>query len=144
MKAKIIKTEEEYEAMLLRLEELMDAEPGSPEEEELELIGLVVEKYEEEHYSIGMPHSIEAIKYFMDQNGLSNADMVPYFGQISKVSEVLNGKRELSKAMIRKLVEGLRIPAELLLGISPPAESGIRYPLPEGQDKMVAESPDTD
>ena len=144
MEAKIIKTEAEYEAMLKRVDALMDAAPGSPEEDELELLAMLIEHYEEKHYPIGMPDPIDAIKFFMDQNGLSNSDMVPYFGQISKVSEVLNGKRELSKAMIRKLVEGLGIPAEILLGITPPAGSGITYPLPGERDKMVAELPETD
>jgi HTH-type transcriptional regulator/antitoxin HigA len=119
MKAKIIKTEEEYDEALKRLEVLMDAKPGSPEEEELELIGLLVEHYEEEHYPIGMPTPLGAIEFFMDQKGLTNADMVKYLGSPSKVSEVLSGKRALSKTMIRKLVEGLGIPAEILLEVEP-------------------------
>lgn len=142
MEAKIIKTEREYEAMLLRIEVLMDAEPGSPDEDELEVLAMLVEKYEDEHYPIGMPDPIEAIKYFMDQNGLGNADMIPYFGHISKVSEVLNGKRELSKAMIRKLVEGLGIPAEILLGISNVRKPTTVYPVPSGSTMAVADKPD--
>jgi len=119
MKAKIIKTEAEYEAMLKRVGDLMDATPGSPDEDELRLLGLLVEHYEQEHYPIGPPTPLEAIEFFMDQNGLSNADMVQFLGSPSKVSEVLNGKRALSKAMICKLVEGLGIPAEILLEVQP-------------------------
>lgn len=117
MKAKIIKTEAEYDEALKRLEVLMDAEPGSPEEDELQLVGLLVEHYEQEHYPIGMPTPLGAIEFFMDQKGLTNADMVQYLGSPSKVSEVLSGKRALSKTMIRKLVEGLGIPAEILLEV---------------------------
>ena len=122
MNAKIIKTEAEYDEALKRIEVLMDAEPGSPEEEELELIGLLVEHYELEHYPIGSPTPLEAIEFFMDQKGLTNADMMQYLGSPSKVSEVLRGKRALSKTMIRKLVEGLGIPAEVLLEIEAPAK----------------------
>jgi HTH-type transcriptional regulator/antitoxin HigA len=125
MNAKIIKTEAEYDAALKRIEVLMDAEPGSPEEEELELIGLLVEHYEQEHYPIGSPTPLEAIEFFMDQKGLTNADIVQYLGSPSKVSEVLSGKRALSKTMIRKLVEGLGIPAEILLEIE--AHSKVSY-----------------
>ena len=139
MNPKIIKTEEEYEAMMSRVETLMDAQPGSPEEDELELLSMLVEKYEEEHYPIDLPDPIEAITFYMDQNGLTKADMVQYLGHISKVSEVLNGKRPLSKAMIRNLVEGLGIPADILLEISTAQKPGIEYPLAAGPDKMVAE-----
>jgi HTH-type transcriptional regulator/antitoxin HigA len=117
MKAKIIKTEAEYEAMLKRVGDLMDAKPGSPDEDELRLLGLIVEHYEQEHYPIGPPTPLEAIEFFMDQNGLTKADMTQYLGSPSKVSEVLNGKRALSKTMIRKLVKGLSIPAEILLEV---------------------------
>jgi HTH-type transcriptional regulator/antitoxin HigA len=117
MKAKIIKTEAEYEAMLKRIEVLMDADPGTPEEDELDLLSLLVEHYEEEQYPIGPPTPLGAIEFFMDQKGLTNADMVQYLGSPSKVSEVLNGKRALSKTMIRKLVEGLGIPADILLEV---------------------------
>jgi HTH-type transcriptional regulator/antitoxin HigA len=122
MNAKIVKTEAEYDAALKRIEVLMDAEPGSPEEEELELIGLLVEHYEKEHYPIGSPTPLEAIEFFMDQNNLTKADMVKYLGSPSKVSEVLSGKRALSKTMIRKLVEGLGIPAEILLEVGTPSK----------------------
>ena len=116
---KIIKTETDYEAALERIEELMDTAPGTPEEDELDVLALLVETYEKKQYPIGMPEPVEAILFFMDQQGLSNADMVTYLGSPSKVSEVLNGKRGLSKTMIKNLVEGLGIPAEILLEVSP-------------------------
>ncbi len=122
MNAKIIRTEAEYEAMLARIEELMDAAAGTPEGEELDLLSLLVWNYEQVHYPIGSPTPLGAIEFFMDQNNLTNADMVKYFGSPSKVSEVLSGKRALSKAMIRKLVEGLGIPAEILLEVDRPSK----------------------
>ena len=119
MKARILKTESEYETVLKRIDVLMEAEPGTPEENELDVLCMLVERYEQEHYPIGMPSPVAAIEFFMDQNELTKADMVQYLGSPSKVSEVLNGKRSLSKAMIRKLVEGLGIPAEILLEVNP-------------------------
>jgi len=112
---KIIKTEKEYEGTLARIEALMDAAPGSPQEEELELLTLLVEKYEEEHFPIHLPDPIEAILFRMEQQGLEPKDLIPYLGSQSKVSEVLNRKRPLSLSMIRNLQEGLGIPAEVLL-----------------------------
>ncbi|RLD05370.1 MAG: hypothetical protein DRI32_04180 [Chloroflexi bacterium] len=115
MKAKIIKTEAEYDAALAYVETLMDAEPNSPEEAELELFSVLVENYEKEKYPIGLPDPIEAIKFRMEQEGLTRKDMRVYLGSQSKVSEVLNRKRPLSLAMIRALHKGLDIPAEVLL-----------------------------
>jgi HTH-type transcriptional regulator/antitoxin HigA len=115
MKVKILKTQAEYESALRRIEALMDAGPGSPEEEELELLALLVEKYEDEHYPIDLPDPVEAIKFRMDQDGLEPKDMIKYLGSQSKVSEVLNYKRTLSLSMMRALHHGLGIPAEVLL-----------------------------
>lgn len=122
MNIKVIKTEADYEAALERIEALMDAMAGSAEEDELEVLSFLVEAYEKVQFPIDNPTPIEAITFFMDQNNLSNRDMVPYLGSLSKVSEVLNGKRSLSKTMIRKLVEGLGIPAEILLEVQPAPE----------------------
>lgn len=115
MKLRIIKTENEYEAALARAASLMDATPASPEEEELEVLNLLIEGYEKEKYPIDLPDPIEAIKFRMEQQGLSNKDMRQYLGSASKVSEVLSGKRPLSLNMIRRLQDGLGIPAEVLL-----------------------------
>ena len=139
MQTKLIKTEKEYNAAVARIDGIMDAKPGTPEEDELDLLCLLVERYEEEHYPIGMPEPIEAIKFFMDQRGLTNADMVQFLGSPSKVSEVLSGKRALSKTMIRKLVEGLGIPAEILLEVKKFDASKVTYVIPPTR-LQVAES----
>lgn len=115
MKPKVIKTEIDHEMALAHLETLMDAEPGTPQEEELELFAVLIENYEREHFPIGLPDPIEAIKFRMDQQELTRKDLEKYIGSPSKVSEVLNRKRPLSLAMIRALHQGLDIPAEVLL-----------------------------
>lgn len=122
MDIKIIKTEEEYEQALSRLEALMDAAPGSPEEDELDLLSLLIEKYEKEHYPIGLPDPVEAILFRMEQQGLTPKDMIQYLGSQSKVSEVLNRKRPLSLTMIRNLHRGLDIPIEVLIQETEPVE----------------------
>lgn len=115
MKPKVIKTEDEYKTALAHLETLMDARPGTPEEEELELFAMLIDNYERENFPIGLPDPIEAIKFRMDQQGLTRKDLEKYIGSQSKVSEILNRKRPLSIAMIRALHQGLGIPAEVLL-----------------------------
>ena len=111
----LIKTEEDYENALNRIEELFDSKPGTAEADELELLVSLVEIYEKEHFPIEAPDPISAIKFRMEQEGLTNKDMIEYLGSKSKVSEVFSGKRKLSITMIRKLVTGLKIPAEILL-----------------------------
>lgn len=113
MKAKVIKTEHEYKAALAYLERLISA--SAPDENELELWSLLVEKYEEEHFPIATPDPIEAIRFRMEQAGLQPADLNPYLHSKSKVSEVMSRKRPLSLSMIRALHRGLKIPAEVLV-----------------------------
>jgi HTH-type transcriptional regulator/antitoxin HigA len=120
MKPKIIRNEIEHEKALAYLETLMDADPGSPEEEELELFSMLIEKYEQERYPMDLPDPIELIKFRMEQQALTPKDMIQYLGSQSKVSEVLNHKRNLSLEMIRRLHEGLGIPVDLLLVKSKP------------------------
>lgn len=115
MKPKVIKTEAEYEAALAHLEGLMDEASDPAIVEEMELFAVLIENYEKEHYPIGLPDPIEAIKFRMEQQGLERKDLMQYIGSQSKVSEVLNRKRPLSIAMIRELHKGLGIPAEVLL-----------------------------
>lgn len=115
MVKKIIKTEADYQKALARIDELMDAEPNTPEGDELELLAALVELYEEKEYPINQPDPIEAIKFRMDQLGLQQKDLIPFIGSKSKVSEVLNRKRPLSLSMMRALHKGLGIPAEILL-----------------------------
>ena len=112
----LLKTEKDYNEALKRIEQLFDAKEDTPEAEELELLSTLVELYEKEHFPIDAPDPVSAIKFRMEQEGLTNEDMVAYLGSKSKVSEVFAHKRNLSITMIRKLVTGLQIPAEVLLG----------------------------
>ena len=115
MKAKVIRTDEDYESTLERIGQLMDAAPGTPESEELDLLATLVEVYEQEHFAIELPDPVDAIKFRMEQAGLRQRDLIPFIGARSKVSEVLNRKRSLSLRMIRALHDGLGIPAGVLL-----------------------------
>ncbi len=115
MKPKIIRNEEMYEEALAFVSTLMDAKPGSRQEDELELWSLLIEQYEKEHHPIEDPDPIEAIRFRMDQLGLHRKDLEQFIGQKSKVSEVLNRKRPLSLPMIRSLHHFLGIPAAVLV-----------------------------
>src|SRR5260370_20232843 len=115
MKPKIIKTEAEYQATLARIEKIFDAKPGTTKGDELELLLLLVETYEDKAYPIDTPDPIAALRFRMEQEGLKPKDLIPYIGSKSKVWEVLNGARPLSLTMIRKLVPGLRLPAQAAL-----------------------------
>jgi HTH-type transcriptional regulator/antitoxin HigA len=120
MKTKIIKTEQEYNEACERIYSLINSsdkaiEPDSPEGEEIELLSLLVEKYEQEHYPIKAPNPIEAIKFRMEQMNLKQADIAPLFGGKTRISEVLNGKRPLTLKMITLLNRYLGIPLESLM-----------------------------
>ena len=112
---KPIRTESDYVAALARVDELMDAEVGSPEGEELDVLVDLVELYESKHVPIDYPSPIAAIEFRMDQAGLAPRDLVPFIGSRAKVSEVLSGKRAITIQMARALHEHLGIPAEVLL-----------------------------
>lgn len=114
MNIKPVKTKKDYEEALKRIDAIFDSKTGTPEFDELELLSILVEKYEEEHYPISKPDPVETIKFYMDQNDLNRKDLVEYIGSISKVSEILNKKRPLSINMIRALNKGLGIPVDLL------------------------------
>jgi HTH-type transcriptional regulator / antitoxin HigA len=116
IRLKVIKTEAEYGAALARIEKLMDARRNTPHGDELELLALLVHDYEDRAYPIAKPDPVAAIRFRMEQQGLKPKDLVPFLGSRSRVSEVLSGRRSLSLKMIRSLVGGLRIPAEVLLG----------------------------
>ncbi len=115
MISKLIKTEEDYNIVLSRIEALMDAETNTPESEELELLVRLVEIYEDEHYAMDMPEAVDAIKFRMEQLGLNQQGLVPFIGSKSKVSEILNKKRPLTLSMMRSLHHNLGIPAEIFL-----------------------------
>lgn len=117
MEIKLIQNETDCKAALARVSELMDLnlKADSQEANEFKVWVTLIEKYESERYTFDLPTPIEAIKFFMEQNHFNQNDMVSFFGSKAKVSEVLNGKRDLTLSMIRKLISGLRIPVELLI-----------------------------
>ncbi|MBE9511903.1 MAG: helix-turn-helix domain-containing protein [Bacteroidetes bacterium] len=115
MEIKPIKTEQDYNMSIKRIEELWGAKRDTPEGDELDLLCTLVESYEMKHYPIAPPDPIDAIKFRMEQMGMTKADMVKYLGSQSRVSEILNGKRRLTLKMVKSLYKGLKIPAEILL-----------------------------
>lgn len=112
---KPIKTKADHKAALEEISKLLDADPGSASAERLEILSILVEDYEESHYPVDPPDPVEAIRFRMEQQGLSRRDLEPYIGSRARVSEVLNRKRPLSVEMIRRLHAGLGIPAEVLI-----------------------------
>ncbi len=115
MNIKPIRTEDDYQQALARLELIFDAEFGSPEGDELEILGMLIEKYENEHYPIPLPDPIEAIKFRMEQMGYSQSDLAKVVGLKSRASEILNKKRKLTLEMIRQINEHFKIPMEVLV-----------------------------
>jgi len=110
-----LKTEQDYNLALERLEIIFHAEIDSPEGDEAEVLSILIEKYEEKHYPIAMPDPIEAIKFKMEQMGMKQKDLAEIVGFTSRVSEILNRKRKLTLSMIRKLNRALHIPTEVLV-----------------------------
>lgn len=107
-----IRTEEDYDTALARIDMLMNVDMGTPEGDELDILVTLVEAYEAKHYPIPVCDPVEAIKFRMEQMGLKPKDLTPIIGSRSKVSEVLNHKRQLSIAMIRNLHVRLHVPYE--------------------------------
>ena len=112
---RLIKTEEEYEIALKRVEDLMTQKCFQDKEDELEILTLLISHYENKKYVIEKPTPVKAIKFRMEQMNLKQVDMIKYFGCRSKTSEVLSGKRQLTLSMIKKLHKGLGISAEILI-----------------------------
>ncbi len=112
---KPIKTEREYGQAMARLEKIFDAKKGTAEGDELEVLGILIEKYEEEHFPIGFPDPVEAIKFRMEQLGYNQADLAKIIGLKSRTSEILNRKRKLTLDMVRLLHEKLHIPTDVLI-----------------------------
>ena len=106
---------EDLEAALKAIELLWDAEPGSPEADRLDVLITLAERYEEEHHPIDPPDPIELLLHVMDARGLTRRDLQPYLGGRACVSEILNRRRLLTPAMIRRLQEGLGLPADVLI-----------------------------
>lgn len=115
MNIKPIKNKKDYQQALARLELIFDAKKGSAQGDELAVLAILIDTYENEHFPIGMPDPIEAIKFRMEQMGMKQKDLAEAMGFKSRVSEVLNRKRKLTLEMIRKLNEVLRIPTEVLV-----------------------------
>ncbi|MFV8369905.1 helix-turn-helix domain-containing protein [Flavobacterium sp. LB2R40] len=115
MEIKPIKTQNDYNQALERLEFIFDAKNGSPEGDELEVLGILIDQYENDHFPIGMPDPIEAIKFRMEQMGYNQNDLANIVGLKSRASEILNRKRKLSLEMIRQLHERLNIPTDVLI-----------------------------
>lgn len=115
MKYKIIKTNKEYQTALERLDKIFDAKKGSAEADELELLSLLIEQYEDKHFPLNLPDPIEAIKFRMEQMGYTQTDLANAIGLKSRASEILNRKRKLTLDMIRSLNERMNIPIELLV-----------------------------
>lgn len=115
MEIKPIKTEHDYQKALERLEVIFDAKKDSSEGDELEVLGILIDQYENEQFPVGMPDPIEAIKFRMEQLGYSQNDLANIVGLKSRASEILNRKRKLSLEMIRKIHEVLNIPTDVLI-----------------------------
>lgn len=109
-----IRTQEDYEAACNRIDQIFQAEPGTPEEDEFEILATLVEKYEEDHFPIGKPHPIEAIKIRMENLGLDRKDLEDLIGSKSRVSEILSRRRPLTLPMVQRLSEKLGLPVEVL------------------------------
>jgi len=115
MTVKLIKTKKEYQQAMERLEMLFDAKKGTEEGDELEILSILIEKYENEHFPIDLPDPIEAIKFRMEQLGYNQGDLAKVVGLKSRASEILNKKRKLSLDMIRELHKKLHIPTDVLI-----------------------------
>ena len=115
MEIKLIKTEQDYNDAIQRVESLWGAKKNSPEGDELDLLCTIVEAYEMKHFPILPPDPIDAIKFRMEQMNMTKSDMAKYLGSQSRVSEILSRKRQLTLKMVKTLYKGLKIPAEILL-----------------------------
>jgi HTH-type transcriptional regulator / antitoxin HigA len=121
MEIKPIKNERDYNRVLKQIDSLMDAKANSARGDLLDVLGTLAEAWEEKHYPIDAPDPIEAIRFAMEQRGLSRRDLEPFIGSRARVAEILNHKRSLTLSMIRRLHEGLGIPADILI-----REDGLR------------------
>ena len=115
MDIKVLKTEDQYEKALIRLEEIFHAPVNSIEGDEADLLSILIEKYEDERYPIEAPDPIEAIKFRMEQMNMTKKELAEIIGYKSRVSEILNRKRKLNLKMIRNLHDKMKIPYESLI-----------------------------
>lgn len=117
MNLKPIKTKKDYQQALDRLELIFDAKKGTKEGDELAILGILIDQYENEHFPIDLPDPIEAIKFRMEQLGYTQTDLAKVVGLKSRASEILSKKRKLSLEMIRQLHEKLNIPTDVLIQV---------------------------
>ncbi|MCU0490867.1 MAG: hypothetical protein MUD01_04740 [Chloroflexaceae bacterium] len=115
MNIRPIRNTTDYEAVLAEIESLFDAQPNTPEGDRLDVLTTLIEAYEAQAFPIDAPDPIEMIQYFLESRGLNRRALEPYIGTRARVSEVLNRRRSLTLEMIRKLHQGLGIPAEVLI-----------------------------
>lgn len=115
MQLKIIRTKKDYLRSLKRFEEIFQAKAGSPESDEADVLSLLIKAYEDKHFVIQAPTPLEAIKYRMKEQGLTNKDLAAILGFKSRVTDLFNKNRKLNLNMIRKLNEELHIPLETLV-----------------------------
>lgn len=115
MEIKLIKTNKDYQQALARLEEIFDARPNTAQGDELEILSMLIEKYEDKQFPIEFPDPVEAIKFRMEQMGMNQSDLSEVIGLKSRASEILNRKRKLSIEMIRKLNSAMHIPIDILI-----------------------------
>jgi len=115
MEIRPIKTEQDYQESIHKIEELWGSKKDTSEGDELDLLCTLVESYEMTHYPIAPPDPIDAILFRMEQMGMTKTDMAKYLGSQSRVSEVLSHKRKLTLKMVKSLYKGLKIPADILL-----------------------------
>jgi HTH-type transcriptional regulator/antitoxin HigA len=138
MMVKPIRSESDYEANVARLEALMDAAPGTPEGDELEILATLIERYEDERYPVELPTPLAAIHFRMEQGGLTPRDLEKFIGSRARVSEVLSGARPLSIGMIRALNEHLGIPAEILIRPEPRRQEKSSFELAKPAAKQLS------
>jgi HTH-type transcriptional regulator/antitoxin HigA len=115
MQLKIIKSKKDYRASLERFEEIFQAKTGTKESEEADVLALLIKTYEDKHFVINTPDPLDAIRYRMQQQGLTNSDLADILGYKSRVTDLFNGHRKLNLTMVRKLHDKLRIPLETLV-----------------------------
>ncbi len=115
MNIRPLKSKKDYKLALARLEKIFDSKSDTPEGDELEILAILIEKYESTHFAIDFPDPIEAIKFRMEQLGYNQTDLANVIGFKSRVSEILTKKRKLSLDMIRKLNSSLNIPTDVLI-----------------------------
>ncbi len=115
MKLKILKTKKDYQNALNRFEEIFQSKPGSTESDEADVLSLLLKDYEEKHFVIEAPNPLDAIRYRMEQQGLTNSDLAVILGFKSRVTDLFNKHRKLNITMVRKLHDQLNIPLETLI-----------------------------